>query len=345
MRGSKQLDLHSLGFDNHAPQSFKHNELPEVFVAGSDERPALELSPAPPAYQMESSSCFTSKLSGPVLLEALLGVVEAVGSSYQDRLTCRLHARHPAIQGMLAHQYGSISFSLSLFQHPQLTNCVLVEVQRRSGDRAAFNKLYTSILCQSIEQGLVLDESASPPSTSSSSSFNPPSFGFEDEFDEDELDRQMLSMLTAQVSAPSDMQHCHASRSAMAALIDSSSVIGQNDALAIIQSGLSSYDEQQQLSSLSLAHSVLPSLDETAQSQLLSLLLNAMDIIQISDSLSVVCYMQELTRVLSDLALSRSLKTDCELLKQRLSDKSRQWAEHTNIVQRLEHVSQHLTVI
>jgi len=223
----------------------KSLELPEVEVVDSASS-SLTLLPLPAVF--DESYSFVSSSTASSLLAAVSSTVHA----FPSNVSFSAHPTSPRLSGVFYHDNKPVFFRVSVFTSEDGESRV-VEVQRRSGDMAAFHSLYRFIIDCMQREGHFAAE------TSDMDRMEPPSMGADDD---SALERSIMDMW--RIKAASDRyadarDGLHGLLSPTAASRHES-LFSPSELLPVIQHGIDSdYDMEQQRLAVQLLDSQLTS--------------------------------------------------------------------------------------
>ena len=250
--GHKELTLDAFAVDEEGKgtENAKRFELPEVEVVQTASG-SLAILPLPAVF--DEGYSFVSSSSASSLLSAVSGTVRAFASD----LSSSAHPTSPRLSGVFYADNQPVFFRVSVFTSEDGESRV-VEVQRRSGNMAAFHTFYRHVVEYMRREGHFAAEA------SEMDRMEPPSMGDDDD---DALELSIMDMW--RIKAGSDRYSdardgLHGLLSPRAAL-QAEPLFAPTELLPVIQHGIDSeHDMEQQRLAVQLLDSQLASVEPTA---------------------------------------------------------------------------------
>ena len=232
--GHKELTLQQLDGEEEAKvtETLKSLELPDVRVVDTHSNSLVPL-PLPAVF--DETYSFVSSSSASSLLAAVSSTVRA----FQSNVSFSAHPVSPRLSGVFYHDNKPVFFRVSVFTSEDGESRV-VEVQRRSGDMAAFHELYRFIIDCMRREGHFAAES------SEMDRMEPPSMGADDD---SALERSIMDMWRIKASSDrySDARDGLHGLLSPTASMRHESLFSASELLPVIQHGIDSdYDVEQQ---------------------------------------------------------------------------------------------------
>ena len=257
--GHKELTLSEFDSEEEAKltEAAKSLDLPEVEVVES-----ASLLPLPLPAVFDESYSFVSSSSASSLLAAVSDTVRAFPSA----ASFAAHPTSPRLSGVFYHDNKPVSFRVSVFTAEDGESRV-VEVQRRSGEMAAFHSLYCHVIGSMRRNGHFAAE------TSEMDRMEPPSMGDDDDsaLESSIMDMWRIKASSDRYSDARDGLHGLLSPTAAA---KRESLFSPSELLPVIQHGIDSdYDIEQQRLAVQLLDSQLASAVDSHSSPLPAALL------------------------------------------------------------------------
>ena len=252
--GHKELTLAELDCDDDVKVTHRSMslELPSVEVVD-----APSLAPLPLPAVFDESYSFVSSSSASSLLSAVSSIIH----TYPSDVSFAAHPTSPRVSGVFYHDNKPVSFRVSVFT-AEAEESRVVEVQRRSGDMAAFHSLYRFIVDCMRRDGHFAAQ------TAEMDRMEPPSMG-----DDDDHALEMSVMDMWRIKAGSD-RYTDA-RDGLHGLLTPKSaaqheaLFSSSELLPVIQHGIDSdYDAEQQRLAVHLLDSQLATAASSSPSHL-----------------------------------------------------------------------------